>query len=238
LLLWALEALYNSTQKSSLIAFLLLVSKSPSNHNDKMHASLFLSAIALAPLASAVPYGFRLPSSLHIRQDSGCDLSSAEQPENTLTAPAEGTSLLIVAMGRGTQNYTCGADATLAPTAIGAVADLFDISCNIANTESLDGAEATDSIGKHYFFDNTTPDFDIPSMGNTRVKKVEDVNAPVPTEDVKWLKLDAQADGTTSDVKSIYRLNTVGGLAPANCEGKAEGEVVTVEYEAQYWMYG
>jgi hypothetical protein len=38
-------------------------------------------------------------------------------------------------------------------------------------------------------------------------------------------------------VKEIYRLNTVGGMAPATCEGKKVGDVVVVPYQAQYWIY-
>jgi hypothetical protein len=91
-------------------------------------------------------------------------------------------------------------------------------------------------IGKHYFVDNTTPDFDIPGLGNTQLKKVEDCPAPAPKADVKWLRLTATS-ASTSSVKEIYRLHTVGGMAPGSCEGKGEGEIVTVDYEAQYWIY-
>lgn len=97
--------------------------------------------------------------------------------------------------------------------------------------------EQAAAIGNHFFADLTTPDFNIPGLGNTKSKKVEEVAAPNPSADVKWLRLQAQTEGTTSQVKFIYRLNTVGGLAPANCEGRAAGEVVTVQYQAQYWIY-
>ncbi|CBX93197.1 predicted protein [Plenodomus lingam JN3] len=68
------------------------------------------------------------------------------------------------------------------------------------------------------------------------MQKVEEVDAPAPGN-VKWLRLQPQSAGTTSGVKMVYRLSTVGGLAPASCEGRAAGEVVTVGYEAQYWIY-
>jgi hypothetical protein len=67
--------------------------------------------------------------------------------------------------------------------------------------------------------------------------QAEECNAPDPAADVKWLRLQAQAAGSTSTVKQIYRLNTVGGLAPKSCAGMAQGQVVTVQYEAQYWIY-
>jgi len=121
---------------------------------------------------------------------------------------------------------------------------LYDASCTMfaspqLSTQALSAAETSiqaASIGTHYFVDNTTPDFDIPGLGNTQLKKTEDCPAPAPKSDVKWLRLQATA-ASTSGVKEIYRLNTVGGLAPGSCEGRAVGDVVTVEYEAQYWIY-
>jgi hypothetical protein len=147
----------------------------------------------------------------------------------------------MVALGEGTQNYTCGANLTAAPSAIGAVAQLFDASCALSDdptteTTELGSIEETAAIGAHFFVDSTTPDFDIIGLGNTQAKKAQDCNAPKPTADVKWLRLEAQA-GSTSTVKQVYRLNTVGGVAPPTCEGKAVGDVVTVKYEAQYWIY-
>ncbi|KAH7392704.1 hypothetical protein BKA66DRAFT_376487, partial [Pyrenochaeta sp. MPI-SDFR-AT-0127] len=170
-----------------------------------------------------------------------CDLSGVAQPANALTPPAADLSLVLIALGEGTQNYTCGADITLAPTAIGAVAQLFNASCALSNnpsadTPSLGFIEESPAIGSHFFFDSTTPDFDIIGLGNTRTKKAEEALAPQPSANIKWLRLEAQA-GSTSVVKQIYRLNTVGGLAPKSCEGRQAGEVVTVEYEAQYWLY-
>lgn len=221
-----------------------------------MHASFFLSAIALLPFALAAPQGsprgppFRLPRPIRGRQNDtttpapeapSCDLSGVAQPPNGLAPPAADLSLVLVALGRGTQNYTCGVNTTAAPSAFGAVAQLFNASCAIssnpsADTISLAAIEDTPVVGSHYFTDVTTPDFDVIGLGNTQAKKAEEVLAPKPSADVKWLRLEAQAS-STSAVKQIYRLNTVGGLAPSNCDGRAEGEVITVAYEAQYWIY-
>ncbi|KAH7090637.1 hypothetical protein FB567DRAFT_296604 [Paraphoma chrysanthemicola] len=222
-----------------------------------MYTSIILTAAALLPTVFAAPP--RLPTHFFKRCANetsinsttpdtapvipSCDLSGLSQPTSTLTPPGADLQLMLVALGQGTQNYTCGANLTAAPTAIGAVAQLFDASCALTNdptasTKALGSIEeSAKSIGAHFFVDNTTPDFDIAGLGNTQAKKVEDCNAPSPTADVKWLRLEAQAQGSTSQVKQIYRLNTVGGLAPGNCEGRAAGDVVTVEYEAQYWIY-
>ena len=55
---------------------------------------------------------------------------------------------------------------------------------------------------------------------------------------IPWLLLTATAiegSGTFAGVKYIQRLNTVGGLAPST-PGKP-GEVVSVEYSAEYFFY-
>lgn len=194
-----------------------------------MHASFAIVA-AVLPFALAAPY--RLPSGLFRRQDNGsCDLSSVQQPTNALTPPAANLELALIARGQGTQNYTC-ADAASKPAAIGAVADLFNASCTVASGGSINVEE--DAVGKHFFPDNTTPEFDIIGLGATQFKKVENVTAPQAT-DVPWLKLEAV--GAASVVKQIYRLNTKGGLAPADCGGQEANSVVTVAYEAEYWVY-
>jgi hypothetical protein len=229
----------------------------PTTTTTTMYTSIILTAAALLPTAFAAPS--RLPSHYFKRCANetainstapdtapavpSCDLSGLSQPASTLAPPGSDLQLVLVALGEGTQNYTCGANLTAAPTAIGAVAQLFDASCALSNdpsagTKALGSIEeSAKSIGAHFFVDTTTPDFDIIGLGNTQAKKVEDCNAPSPTADVKWLRLEAQAQGSTSAVKQIYRLNTVGGLAPGSCEGRAAGDIVTVDYQAQYWIY-
>ena len=208
-----------------------------------MRSSLVLAGIAL-PLSLAFPYNSG-PSGVK-RQDNDdsadegtCDLTNLPQPANTLTPPGADVQLVLIALGQGTQNYSCASE-TATPTAIGAVAQLFNASCAVAGNEDLESlgevAEDAAAIGAHFFVDNTTPEFDVVGLGNTRVKKVESMAAPQATN-VPWLKLDAQAEGSNSAVKNIYRLETVGGVAPKDCTGRQPGEVVTVEYEAQYWIY-
>jgi hypothetical protein len=218
-----------------------------------MHASIFLAAISLLPSAMAVPSRLPRPYFRRCANETTtnttapavptCDLSNISQPASTLKAPTSDMQLVLVAFGEGTQNYTCGANLTAAPTAIGALAQLFDASCEVAKNPSANTIalgtieESATAIGTHFFVDNTTPDFDIIDLGNTQAKKAEDCDAPNPAADVKWLRLEAKVDGSTSSVKQVYRLNTVGGLAPATCEGKKEGDLVVVPYQAQYWIY-
>ncbi|KAL6711324.1 hypothetical protein ACN47E_005855 [Coniothyrium glycines] len=222
-----------------------------------MHATTLYITFALLPIVFAAPSNSLYSSShslLRARQSDttnttipessdspSCNLNNVAQPSNTLQPPSADLQLILIALGQGTQNYTCSSP-TATPFAIGAVAQLFNASCEVsanpsAATTALGSITESPAIGAHFFVDNTTPDFDIFGLGNTQAKKVEDTNAPQPAKDIKWLRLQAQTQGTTSSVKEIYRLNTVGGLAPGSCEGKAAGEVVTVEYQAQYWVY-
>lgn len=64
-----------------------------------------------------------------------CDLSMAQLPtvpgsKTPMPPPSQGLKLKHIALGRGTQNYTCDAgNATAIPQAVGAVATLFNASC-------------------------------------------------------------------------------------------------------------
>lgn len=199
-----------------------------------MHSSLFVAAFGFT-LALAVPAPHRLPASIFRRQlNDTCGLSAVQQPPSTLTPPDSHNQLVLIALGRGTQNYTC-ADASSAPGSIGAVANLFNASCAVAEGTSLGSvSEDANAIGQHFFVDTTTPEFDIIGLGDAQLKKVESATAP-RAGDVPWLKLDAKDQRTA--VRNIYRLNTKGGVAPATCAGQAPGSVVQVDYEAQYWVY-
>ena len=199
-----------------------------------MHPSLFITALAL-PLALAAPASARLPGAFFRRQlNDTCGLSSLQQPASSLTPPDAHNKLVLIALGRGTQNYTC-TDEAATPSSIGAVAELFNASCAVAESASLGSvAEDANAVGQHFFVDATTPEFDIIGLGNAQVKKVENVAAP-QAGDIAWLKLDAKDQSTA--VRHIYRLNTKGGLAPTTCAGQAAGSVVQVDYEAQYWVY-
>lgn len=78
---------------------------------------------------------------------SGCSLSEATLPLNDtkvqLPNPSEGLSLKYVAIGRGTQNYSCPTNEsssskdTSQPKATGAAATLFDVSCVAAQSLTL-----------------------------------------------------------------------------------------------------
>ena len=68
------------------------------------------------------------------------------QTKPSLPGPAHGLTLKHLAIGRGTQNYTCtGSDKTSAPSQLGAVATLFDGSC-LAAQQKTDAQRALSSV--------------------------------------------------------------------------------------------
>ena len=170
----------------------------------------------------------------------------------TLPPPDSGLILKHVAIGRGTQNYTC-ADSTnnTLPVAIGALATLYNASCVAADASNL--LEVLPefalniaipgnfpSSGNHYFT-GPSPVFNIihPNLGSTTAKKLSVCDAP-PTAtkgkgdkgfgSVPWLKL-GQVSGSPA-LQNIYRLNTAGGSPPPNCKGM--DKTFQVPYAAEY----
>lgn len=183
-----------------------------------------------------------------------CDVSKAKMPSSeTLDAPAEGLLVSSVVVGRGTQNYTCDAgNSTAAPVAAGAVATLFDASCvaalypdlleripgmalrfNLSDPEQL-GASPLPIVGEHHFTAEKVPYFNIGNGVEVFGKKDDDAPAPSTAAigqkgepAVAWLKL-AAVEGTTGNVKTVYRVTTAGGSPPATCADAPE--TFEVEY--------
>ncbi|KAL7930588.1 hypothetical protein V8C35DRAFT_312392 [Trichoderma chlorosporum] len=121
-----------------------------------------------------------------------CDLSKVQMPPlNGLLPPSAGLTLYHVAVGRGTQNYTCDASKPdSAPTAVGAMATLFNVSCMASISQDLLQAVPNMAVnfdlaapagpptpagtpagplgpmtlpvsGHHFFLDSTTPFFNL-----------------------------------------------------------------------------
>ena len=109
--------------------------------------------------------------------------ASASASVTPLPTPSAGLNPVHVAIGRGTQNYTC-ADSTSGstPVQVGALASLYNASCVAANYPDLlammpnvtlgfaipsgtDPLFPSDIVlsGHHFFADATTPTFDMDS---------------------------------------------------------------------------
>ncbi|EAA32042.2 hypothetical protein GE21DRAFT_8114 [Neurospora crassa] len=78
-----------------------------------------------------------------------CDLSKVVMPQapSPLPPPSFGLTLRHVALGRGTQNYTCDPSTpTAAPVANGAVASLFNASCIVSAYPDIGAMLSTVSL--------------------------------------------------------------------------------------------
>ncbi|KAL4876308.1 hypothetical protein BJY04DRAFT_200252 [Aspergillus karnatakaensis] len=249
-----------------------------------MRSVLFLTS-CLAALSAAAPiyenlYDFsddmaeflgRVSKRIHNRDDQytaglSCDASSIALPSFASGLPApDGQHPLYVALGRGTQNYTCATSTPASePVATGAVARLYNATCFAANfpdmiellpaiayrmtlpTREYDALPPANlGLIGHHFFENKTPVFNLDTtptrqLGIAKVQKDSDIKAPenaIPGENgaVGWLYL-TRANGTEGRYSSVYRVDTAGGSPPKTCDGLPAA--FTVEYAANYYIYG
>jgi hypothetical protein len=178
-----------------------------------------------------------------------------------MPAPSEGLTLKHIAIGRGTQNYTCELDKPDgAPKANGALATLFNASCIAAMSPELAAALTRAALhfdlaqsetaqklspsnlarsGVHFFTDSTTPFFNLDVSSAWKLGEIpcgKAGSAPAPQNAgrglggeaaVPWLKLSAK-QGATGGLQEVYRVETVGGSAPATCKGMPQS------FEVQY----
>lgn len=95
-------------------------------------------------------------------------------------------------------------------------------------------------LGHHYFDYGLRPTFNLTGAGlPTRVlsaKKAGDVKAPNATA-VDWLHLVDAGDGVTQNLQSVYRVETVGGVATGSCDSGNNQTFQSVPYAAEYWFY-
>jgi hypothetical protein len=145
---------------------------------------------------------------------AGC-ASSVSVPDSL--KPAGGESLALVVPAKGEQIYECrsGKWAFVAPEA-----ELFD--------------RAGKKIGRHY----AGPHWE--SLDGSRVVAVVKARADAPRAgDIPWLLLSAKsvgAEGAFSNVTSIQRIATVGGVAPSeSCT--QDGTRARIPYTADYYFF-
>ncbi|KAJ5819513.1 hypothetical protein N7474_005104 [Penicillium riverlandense] len=196
-----------------------------------------------------------------------CNPSTITLPSFASGLPSPtGLSPMYVALGRGTQNYTC-ADSTenSIPVAIGALANLYNATCiasnfpdlmemlpNIAYNIPLPDFEYTalppaniDLMGHHFFYDSTTPEFNLDTTtskqyGVAMTKKQSSINAPSDAFKGDYGAVAwlylTTTTGTVGNYKSVYRVNTAGGNPPTTCKGMPS--VFTMQYSANYYFFG
>ena len=137
---------------------------------------------------------------------------------SSISAPAN-SQLLFIAHARGYQIYLCRPEGWVlkAPDAV-----LYDQEGNV--------------IGKHF----AGPTWQHNNGSQISGKLAAKVDSPDPTA-IPWLLLDVTTragDGIFSRVRSIQRINTVGGLPPASaCNDSNREAEHKSPYSADYYFY-
>jgi hypothetical protein len=186
----------------------------------------WLGASGRAKLSGVDGGGGRFAYSFHGRISApgkGKTLPAPVVPDN-LKVP-EGQVVLFHALGKGVQIYVCTRSAA-DPT-------LFTWVFKAPQADLLDAAG--EKVGIHY----AGPTWE--SLGGSKVAGavLQKSPSPDPTA-VPWLLLQAKSTegaGFWSDIRSIQRVNTTGGQAPAgSCD--VEGTELRVDYTADYYFFG
>jgi len=199
-----------------------------------------------------------------------CDFANAKMPVDSTTPLPPVTSGLVlkhVALGRGTQNYTCGSNATAVPTAVGARAALFNATCIAGSYPELlamlprvaldfnltSDDEATLSptnlllSGQHFFTNATTPFFNLDtqslSLGEAPCAKNNSVTAPADAPVGQYNK----GNGAVAWLKLIARDGATGKIEEVYRVNTAGGNPpatcagitgdFNVQYSAEYWFW-
>ncbi|KAK4152928.1 hypothetical protein C8A00DRAFT_15803 [Chaetomidium leptoderma] len=164
-----------------------------------------------------------------------CDLSRMSLPAGAsdLPAPSPGLTLKHIAIGRGTQNYTCDpATPGEAPKAVGALATLFNASCVVATSPELASTLGRAALhfpvaqsepsqrlapsnlgvsGVHYFRDATTAFFNLdvaPAWQIGEIPCAKNASTPAPADAPRGL----QREAAVAWLKLNARPGATGGL--------------------------
>jgi Protein of unknown function (DUF3455) len=153
--------------------------------------------------------------------------SSAGVPANL--KPGASESLAMILPAKGVQIYECRARKDQAGYVgyewafVAPEADLFDTRGN--------------RVGRHY----AGPSWEA-ADGSKVVGAVKERADAVAANAIPWLLLTAKQvgpQGSFSNVASIQRVNTVGGVAPkAGCSQAEAGKAARINYTADYYFFG
>lgn len=172
-----------------------------------------------------------------------------------------------VAIGHGTQNYTCPSpsNATAVPIAIGAIATVYNASCiaarypsllsllpslvkdlplSTSDTKPLSQQDQLYVSGHHYFLDSTLPTFDLRSLaygdglGVVSAVKNASVAAPASAELGSVPWLKLQVV-SQEDGSSIQEVYRL-NTAGGAAPASCDGleGMLEVSYAAEYWFFG
>lgn len=180
--------------------------------------------------------GEKIQAGRGMAQAPVCNMNNAVLPvasPTPLPPPSAGLTLKHVAIGRGTQNYTCTTgNETAAPAAIGAVATLYNASCiastypdllsvlpdvalqfNLTSPDQTSLAPSNLAISGHHFFTNTTTPFfnlntEALDLGTVPCAKNNSIAAPT----VAAKGQGGVGNGAVTWLKLVARDGATGGL--------------------------
>jgi hypothetical protein len=156
---------------------------------------------------------------------AAAQIAPPQVPEN-LKAPA-GEAVLLKALGKGKQIYTCQSSAQDKTK--------FEWVLEKPQADLFDGKGK--KIGKHY----EGPTWEANDGGKVTGEVQQRAQAPRAGA-IPWLLLKAktaEGPGVFGRVTYIQRINTMGGAAPAEGCGPAQaGKEIAVDYQADYYFYG
>lgn len=188
-------------------------------NQSKLVACLAVGVALIASGCSAEPP--QSEETTTTEQGLSANLCPAGVP--TALAPAADQTIKASLTGVGVQIYICNATATgFAWTFVAPQANLLD--------------DCDKLVGTH-FIGPTWQGNDGSTVVGAKVAGVT-----VDASAVPWLLLKATSNGPVSgkfsDVTSIQRLSTVGGVAPSTpCDASSLGSISQVPYTAQYVFY-
>lgn len=152
---------------------------------------------------------------------AACALPGAQVPDK-LKAPA-GEEVSLIAYAQGVQIYECQAG----------TANPAQFTWAFKAPEATLADRAGKTLGKHY----AGPTWEL----NDGSKVVGATQASDPGPDanaIPWLLLTAKSSsGAFSRTRSIQRVQTVAGKAPASCTAVQAGTQLRVPYQAIYYFY-
>ena len=219
-----------------------------------------MAAILVSILAASA--WFCSVSGLPFQRQSPAQQLQSQQPLLDGLPSNSGLILQYVGLGVGTQNYTCnGATWVQTGPGNGALATLYDATSWLAtHTSSIPSLPSNrlalykivnehqvlanllpclSVLGNHYFDANSRPTFNLDHANPPLVlsaAKIDSVKAPV-LDAIPWLYLADANDGITRGLKSVYRVETAGGVAPSSCTSAQTGSRTFIPYAAEYWFY-
>jgi hypothetical protein len=144
---------------------------------------------------------------------------------SALEVPA-GQTVTFKAQAKGAQVYACKAAAD----------DATKFRWQLTGPDAILYDDAGNPIGRHF----AGPTWES-ADGSSVVAEVKAKADSPDSKSIPWLLLTAKSnngDGVFGKVKSVQRLNTAGGKAPAEgCDAAHADAEQRVEYQASYWFY-